>query len=204
MNADPEDAATPLLAGIAAVTGSCAAAGSTPRFVAAPVSAGVVSLTPAVVVRYAILLLGKAGEHLGFALAPAVTVGIFAGVAVLGRRFGSGEYLGAPLSGAWTAGLGWFVAAVEVSTDGGATWREAELSESLSDADVWRQWTYEWSPDPGSHEVVVGAVDGEGRVQVRDEHAAFHSGTPPSTAARRGGSRRPATCERVPPDAPLQ
>lgn len=62
------------------------------------------------------------------------------------------------------------VGRVEVSTDSGETWTDATLSEpppSTSDApaDVWRQWTFEWTPEQGTHEVIVRAVDREGNVQ---------------------------------------
>lgn len=64
---------------------------------------------------------------------------------------------------------------VEVSTDGGDTWQDAELSEPLPGADVWRQWRYEFEP-AGSHEVVVRAIDGEGTVQAETESDSFPSG----------------------------
>jgi len=65
---------------------------------------------------------------------------------------------------------------VEVSTDGGETWDDAALSESLPGEDVWRQWRYEWDADPGEREVVVRAVDGEGDVQPREFSQPFPSG----------------------------
>jgi len=64
---------------------------------------------------------------------------------------------------------------VEVSTDGGSTWRHAELSERLPGDDVWRQWRHEFDPD-GSHEVVVRAIDGEGTVQPEARSDAYPSG----------------------------
>ena len=57
---------------------------------------------------------------------------------------------------------------VEVSVDGGETWNEADLSESLPDEDVWRQWRYTFESS-GTHEAVVRAVDGEGTQQRRAE-----------------------------------
>ena len=65
---------------------------------------------------------------------------------------------------------------VEVSTDGGETWDDATLSEPLPGSDVWRQWRYEWDADPGEHEVVVRAIDGEGDVQPREFSQPFPSG----------------------------
>jgi DMSO/TMAO reductase YedYZ molybdopterin-dependent catalytic subunit len=64
---------------------------------------------------------------------------------------------------------------VEVSTDGGESWEQAELSEPLPGEDVWRQWRHEFEPS-GSHEVVVRAVDGEGQLQSREESDSFPSG----------------------------
>jgi len=64
---------------------------------------------------------------------------------------------------------------VEVSTDGGSTWQDAELSEPLPGDDVWRQWRYEFDPD-GSHEVVVRAVDGEGTLQAEERSDSYPSG----------------------------
>jgi DMSO/TMAO reductase YedYZ molybdopterin-dependent catalytic subunit len=64
---------------------------------------------------------------------------------------------------------------VEVSTDGGETWQDAELSEPLPGDDVWRQWRHEFEAD-GSHDVVVRAVDGEGNLQPEDRSESFPSG----------------------------
>jgi len=68
------------------------------------------------------------------------------------------------------------VRSVQVSTDGGETWSAASLSAPLPDADVWRQWAFEYEPPNGEHEVVVRAVDGEGATQPRDRSVAFPSG----------------------------
>jgi DMSO/TMAO reductase YedYZ molybdopterin-dependent catalytic subunit len=65
---------------------------------------------------------------------------------------------------------------VEVSTDGGDTWRDAELSEPLPGNDVWRQWRHEFEPD-GTHDVVVRAVDGEGALQTEEVSDSFPSGS---------------------------
>jgi DMSO/TMAO reductase YedYZ molybdopterin-dependent catalytic subunit len=65
---------------------------------------------------------------------------------------------------------------VEVSTDGGETWTDADLSEPLPGTDVWRQWVYRYDPPEGAHDVVVRATDGEGTLQPREESGAFPSG----------------------------
>jgi DMSO/TMAO reductase YedYZ molybdopterin-dependent catalytic subunit len=64
---------------------------------------------------------------------------------------------------------------VEVSTDGGETWLDAELSEPLPGEDVWRQWRFEFEPQ-GSHEVIARAIDGAGNVQPEERSDAFPSG----------------------------
>ncbi|WP_435358382.1 molybdopterin-dependent oxidoreductase [Haloarchaeobius sp. DFWS5] len=64
---------------------------------------------------------------------------------------------------------------VEVSTDGGETWTDAELSMALPGTDVWRMWKYEFTPE-GEHEVVVRATDGTGTLQPEEEAESFPSG----------------------------
>lgn len=57
------------------------------------------------------------------------------------------------------------VSKVEVSTDGGDSWREAEIDYKGSKL-TWAFWNYDWSPDePGEHVLVVRATDSEGRLQ---------------------------------------
>jgi DMSO/TMAO reductase YedYZ molybdopterin-dependent catalytic subunit len=68
------------------------------------------------------------------------------------------------------------VQAVEVSTDGGATWIGAELSDPLPGDDVWRQYRHVFEPS-GEHEVVVRAIDGNGDVQPREETDPFPTGS---------------------------
>jgi DMSO/TMAO reductase YedYZ molybdopterin-dependent catalytic subunit len=64
---------------------------------------------------------------------------------------------------------------VEVSTDGGDTWMDADLSQPLAANDVWRQWRHVYQPE-GPHEVVVRAIDGDGELQPRDRTDSFPSG----------------------------
>jgi DMSO/TMAO reductase YedYZ molybdopterin-dependent catalytic subunit len=64
---------------------------------------------------------------------------------------------------------------VEVSTDGGESWTDAELSERLPGIDVWRQWRHVYEAD-GEHEVVVRATDGEGTLQPEKRQQAYPSG----------------------------
>jgi DMSO/TMAO reductase YedYZ molybdopterin-dependent catalytic subunit len=65
---------------------------------------------------------------------------------------------------------------VEVSTDGGETWRVAELETELS-PHAWRFWTFRWElPAPGRYGLAVRATDGTGRLQITEEQAAFPNG----------------------------
>ncbi len=57
------------------------------------------------------------------------------------------------------------VSRVEVSTDGGDSWREAEIDYRGSKLS-WVFWNHDWEPEEsGEHTLVVRATDGEGRVQ---------------------------------------
>ncbi len=56
------------------------------------------------------------------------------------------------------------VARVEVSTDGGETWADAELF-GPDYAGAWRLFRYDWDADPGSHTVLSRATDDRGRRQ---------------------------------------
>jgi DMSO/TMAO reductase YedYZ molybdopterin-dependent catalytic subunit len=64
---------------------------------------------------------------------------------------------------------------VEVSVDGGATWRPANFPPPLS-PQAWALWQMEWTPSqPGLAELVVRATDGTGAPQI-----AHHQGTVPN------------------------
>ena len=61
------------------------------------------------------------------------------------------------------------ISKVEVSTDGGATWRAAAITDRPS-ALSWVIWRLAWSPPPapGTYEVVVRATDGTGELQTEE------------------------------------
>jgi DMSO/TMAO reductase YedYZ molybdopterin-dependent catalytic subunit len=65
------------------------------------------------------------------------------------------------------AGVAWLqhvgISKVEVSVDGGS-WQQARLAEQLS-PDTWRQWSWTWRAEPGSHALRVRATDAKGNVQ---------------------------------------
>lgn len=63
---------------------------------------------------------------------------------------------------AWSGGEG--IRQVDVSTDGGSTWKSAVL-EPARDPCAWVLWAHSWRALPGTHEVVARATDGLGRSQ---------------------------------------
>ena len=50
---------------------------------------------------------------------------------------------------------------MEISTDGGASWTDADLTPSPAPFTPAR-WSLEWDAAPGEHEIVVRAHDDEG------------------------------------------
>ncbi|RBY82057.1 sulfite oxidase [Geodermatophilus sp. TF02-6] len=62
------------------------------------------------------------------------------------------------------------VTRVEVSTDGAATWTTADLAPAdPAHPCAWRAWTLAWTPEPGSHELVVRATDADGGTQPTEQ-----------------------------------
>jgi sulfane dehydrogenase subunit SoxC len=53
---------------------------------------------------------------------------------------------------------------VEVSTDGGTTWADAQLGPAAG-AFAWRPWSFEWDAAPGSYQLCCRATDGTGEAQ---------------------------------------
>jgi DMSO/TMAO reductase YedYZ molybdopterin-dependent catalytic subunit len=60
------------------------------------------------------------------------------------------------------------IAAVDVSTDGGATWAPAELGESSLGRWAWRPWRFSWDAEPGEYELCCRARDTAGNEQPLD------------------------------------
>src|SRR6266404_1734863 len=75
---------------------------------------------------------------------------------------------------AWTGGAE--IAKVEVTTDGGARWGEAELIGNAG-KDVWRLWEFDWrTPSaPGRYTLMARATDSRGHAQP--EHRDANCGT---------------------------
>ena len=53
---------------------------------------------------------------------------------------------------------------VEVSTDGGATWADAQLQPSAG-SHAWTGWSFDWDAMPGSYELCSRATDATGTAQ---------------------------------------
>ncbi|EMA53298.1 MULTISPECIES: sulfite oxidase [Halococcus] len=56
------------------------------------------------------------------------------------------------------------IAGVEISTNGGETWHDAELF-GPDYAGAWRLFEYDWEPEPGTYTLASRATDERGRVQ---------------------------------------
>src|ERR671918_181205 len=72
----------------------------------------------------------------------------------------------------WIAGVAWAgdrgVRKVEVSTDGGSTWSDAQVRQPISEFS-WSQWAYRWTPsEEGDAVVMCRATDGTGSTQTDD------------------------------------
>jgi DMSO/TMAO reductase YedYZ molybdopterin-dependent catalytic subunit len=61
------------------------------------------------------------------------------------------------------------VTRVEVSTDDGGIWREAELGPRDGHTYAWRHWRTTWTATPGDHVLSVRATDAEQRTQPLNE-----------------------------------
>jgi sulfite oxidase len=92
-------------------------------------------------------------------LSPADGATVPAGrVAVRGYAFAGGER---------------HVARVDVSLDGAASWRQAELLDDLGRW-AWRHWRIDVELEPGEHEIVVRAWDSSAATQPEDEAALWN------------------------------
>jgi sulfane dehydrogenase subunit SoxC len=57
------------------------------------------------------------------------------------------------------------IAAVEVSTDGGASWAEVELEDTRLGRWAWQSWRFTWDAEPGEYELCCRARDAAGNEQ---------------------------------------
>lgn len=78
-----------------------------------------------------------------------------------------------PLTGrAWSGHAP--ITRVEVSTDDGRTWRDAELEPDHGHRWAWRRWDTTWHAAPGQHVLAVRATDADGNTQPVEQ--AWNSG----------------------------
>lgn len=70
------------------------------------------------------------------------------------------------------------ISAVEVSTDGGVTWKAANLDPSPRTSNrTWVLWRFDWLPPrSGSFRIVARAIDGSGNPQERNLSSPFPNG----------------------------
>ena len=54
---------------------------------------------------------------------------------------------------------------MDVSTDAGETWAEAELGDDSLGRWAWRSWRFAWDAEPGEYELCSRARDSAGRSQ---------------------------------------
>jgi sulfite oxidase len=87
-----------------------------------------------------------------------------------GARLDAGEV---EVRGYALAGGNRHVTRVDVSIDGGATFRQAELLEDIGRW-AWRLWRARVELEPGSHEIVVRAWDSAGSTQPEDPAAVWN------------------------------
>jgi sulfane dehydrogenase subunit SoxC len=64
---------------------------------------------------------------------------------------------------------------VEFSTDGGKSWRDADLGDALG-SHGWTSWSSEWDARPGEYELCVRATDASGRTQPIGGEQAWNQG----------------------------
>ncbi len=57
------------------------------------------------------------------------------------------------------------LASVEVSTDGGESWSQAELGSASLGRWAWRRWSFDWDATPGEHELCSRATTVDGASQ---------------------------------------
>jgi hypothetical protein len=91
--------------------------------------------------------------------------------ATSGQLSGGRRYL---LSGVAYAGLRG-ISQVEVSVDGGGSWRRARLEPPLSPY-CWTIWSLLWAPAPGLYQLTVRARDGSSRPQTTRATGSYPAG----------------------------
>lgn len=73
---------------------------------------------------------------------------------------------------AWSGAGG--IVRVQVSTDDGASWSNASLSQVAPDPWAWVHWRYAWDATPDEHVLACRALDAAGNQQPLDPGADFN------------------------------
>lgn len=69
------------------------------------------------------------------------------------------------------------VSGVQVSTDNGETWHDAEITEQPNpDGIAWVLWQYQWRATAGDHRLVVRAIEADGTIQPEEETSSLPDG----------------------------
>ncbi|MDE2639764.1 MAG: molybdopterin-dependent oxidoreductase [Chloroflexota bacterium] len=66
---------------------------------------------------------------------------------------------------------------VEVSTDDGQTWAEADLHDAPTAPLAWRFWSFEFDAEVGAHQLRARATDATGALQIAEESSALPDGS---------------------------
>lgn len=89
----------------------------------------------------------------------------------------------AQISGTNFVITGWAIAneagvrKVEISTDDGDTWTEAQIFSNPMPTQMWAFWKYVWaSPPKGAHTIRVRATDGNGKLQTSSSSGEWPNG----------------------------
>ncbi len=80
---------------------------------------------------------------------------------------------------------------VEVSTDDGQTWADADLHDAPTAPLAWRFWSFEFDAEVGAHQLRARATDATGAPQIAEESSALPDGSS-GYHRRRFGVARPA------------
>ncbi len=68
------------------------------------------------------------------------------------------------------------ISRVEVSTDGGRTWQDAQITKPGTGL-TWEMWSHDWRPgEAGEHKVIVRATDGKGELQISQSRGTVPQG----------------------------
>ena len=71
---------------------------------------------------------------------------------------------------------GWDGGLVQVSSDDGATWADAQLEPALNAPFTWVRWAFPFEAVSGKFTMKIRVTDGQGAVMIEDEQAPLPDG----------------------------